>query len=280
MFVAPSLALVGVFFIAPLGLTAWMSLNDWPLFGGAHYIGIANYREIAHDSTATSAFWFTVKYTLLVTVAIFGVATGLTYLVQRRMRGVALIRTAFFVPVVIGFAASSLLWGWLYNTEVGAIPILLDKAGITNGPIDVLAGPTSALVAVIVMVTWKTAGFTMILLLVGYQAIPQELLDASAVDGSKRWQTLRYITLPLMRRTIALALILSVTGSFLAFDQFYIMTHGGPDNSTITIVYQIVRSAFVLFRVGYAGALAIVLLAVLVVLNALQFLLLRERSRA
>ena len=175
------------------------------------------------------------------------------------------------MPVVIGFAASSLLWGWMYNTEVGAVPALLDWAGITHEPIDVLAGGTSALLSVIVMVTWKTAGFTMILLLVGLQSIPQDVLDAAAVDGSRRWQTLRYVTLPLMRRTIALALILSVTGSFLAFDQFYIMTHGGPDNSTITIVYQIVRSAFVLFRLGYAGALAIVLLALLIVLNGMQF---------
>jgi multiple sugar transport system permease protein len=280
MFVVPSLALVAVFFLAPLGLTAWMSFNDWPLFGSSHYIGLQNYRRLAQDPSARDAFLFTVKYTVLVTVAIFAVASGLTFLVQRNTRGVGLLRTAFFVPVVIGFAASSLLWGWLYNAEVGAIPAFLDWAGITNGPIDVFAGSTSALIAVIVMVTWKTAGFTMVLLLVGFQSIPQEVLDAADVDGSRRWQTLRYVTLPLMRRTIVLALILSVTGSFLAFDQFYIMTHGGPGNSTITIVYEIVRSAFVFFQLGYAGALALVLLAVLVVLNAMQVWLLRERSQA
>lgn len=280
MFVAPSLALVATFFLMPLGLTVWMSFNDWPLFGGAHYIGLGNYRQVAEDASFRDAFLFTTKYTVLVTVAIFVVASGLTFLVQRSTRGVGFIRTAFFVPVVIGFAASSLLWGWMYNAEVGAIPALLDWAGLTHGPIDVLDGGTSALLSVIVMVTWKTAGFTMVLLLVGLQSIPQELLDAADVDGSRRWQTLRYVTLPLMRRTIALALILSVTGSFLAFDQFYIMTHGGPDNSTITIVYQIVRSAFVLFRLGYAAALAFVLLVLLIVLNATQFWLLRERSEA
>jgi multiple sugar transport system permease protein len=257
-----------------------MSLHDWPLFGPTHYIGLQNYRRIASDPSSRDALLFTVKYTVVVTVAIFGVASVLTYLVQRSMRGAALIRTALFVPVVIGFAASSLLWSWLYNTEVGAIPALLNWMGLTDGPIDVMAGSTSALIAVVVMVTWKTAGFTMVLLLVGLQSIPQELLDAANVDGSRRWQTLRHVTLPLMRRTIALALILSVTGSFLAFDQFYIMTHGGPNNSTITIVYQIVRNAFVLFRLGYAGALALMLLAVLIVLNAIQFLLFRERSHA
>jgi multiple sugar transport system permease protein len=131
------------------------------------------------------------------------------------------------------------------------------------------------------MVVWKIAGFTMIILLTGLQAIPADLAEAAVVDGASWWQRFRHITLPLMRRTIALALIISVTGSILAFDQFYIMTAGGPQNRMISVVYYIFNQSFVSFNLGYGAALSIALLAILVVISVAQLWLLRvgeERS--
>jgi multiple sugar transport system permease protein len=129
------------------------------------------------------------------------------------------------------------------------------------------------------MVTWKTVGFTMLLLVVGMQAIPEELLEAARVDGAGRWARLRHVTLPLLRRTFALALVLSVIGSFLGFDQFYILTHGGPQNQTITVVYWIYNNAFTYFKLGYGAALSLVLLAILVLISVVQLYLLRDTTQ-
>ncbi len=128
------------------------------------------------------------------------------------------------------------------------------------------------------MVVWKIAGFTMIILLTGLQSIPAELVEATRIDGAKRWQRFRYLTLPLMRKTLALALVLSVTGSILAFDQFYIMTSGGPQNRMISIVYYIVNQSFVSFNLGYGAALSIAVLVILLVLSLAQFWLLRDKG--
>ena len=129
---------------------------------------------------------------------------------------------------------------------------------------------------ILVMVVWKASGGTILLLLIGMHAIPEDLYQAASVDGANSWAKLRYITLPLLKRSFALALVLSVTGSYLAFDQFYILTQGGPQNRTITLVYWVVSNAFISFKVGYATAISMVLLVILVVLNAAQLYLLRE----
>jgi multiple sugar transport system permease protein len=143
---------------------------------------------------------------------------------------------------------------------------------------NLLATFDSAFLTIVIMVVWKIAGFTMIILLTGLQAIPTELTEAARIDGAGRWQRFRHLTLPLMRKTIALALIISVTGSILAFDQFYIMTSGGPQNRMISVVYYIFNQSFVSFNLGYGAALSIVLLAILVAISIVQLWLLRVRE--
>jgi multiple sugar transport system permease protein len=125
------------------------------------------------------------------------------------------------------------------------------------------------------MITWRFAGFYMLIILTGLQAIPRDVYEAARVDGAGWWRTLRSITLPLLRPTLALMLILSVTGSILAFDQFYILTNGGPDNSTVTVVLAIYRQAFFLFDLGKAAALSMIVLVLLLALNLIQFRILR-----
>lgn len=279
LFVLPSVAFVALFFIVPLIMTAWMSLNDWPLLGSPHFIGLGNYRTLTADSTFWQSLGFTSKYTIVVTPAIFLVAFGLALLVRQKVPGVGLFRTAYFLPVVIGLGTASLLWVWMFNDQVGVFDGILQGLGLTKEPVEWLADSTSALIALVVMVVWKTAGFTMLLLVVGMQAIPDEFYEAAKVDGANRRARLRYITLPLLRRTFALALVLSVIGSFLAFDQFYIMTHGGPQNQTITVVYWIYNNAFTYFRMGYGAALSIVLLIILISISVVQLYLLRDTTQ-
>lgn len=279
LFVLPSAAFVGLFFIVPLIMTVWMSLNDWPLLGSAHFIGLGNYGTLTTDSTFWSSLAFTAKYTVIVTPVIFLVAFGLALLVRQKVPGVGLFRTAYFLPVVIGLSTASLLWVWMFNDQVGVFDGILQGLGLVKEPVEWLADSTGAMIAIVVMVTWKTAGFTMLLLVVGMQAIPEEFYEAAKVDGADRWARLRYITLPLLRRTFALALVLSVIGSFLAFDQFYIMTHGGPQNQTMTVVYWIYNNAFTYFKLGYGAALSIVLLVILVIISIVQLYLLRDTTQ-
>jgi len=278
--VLPTVIFVAVFFIIPLLMTAFMSLHDWPLFGPRTFIGLQNYTSLLEDRQFIKSLDFTGRYTLVITPLIFIVAFILASLVQRKMRGIGIFRTIFFLPVVIGLGTSSLLWVWLLNDQVGIInKILLDLHFIPKAQLW-LARPDTAMNVIIISVIWKTVGLTMVLLLAGMQAIPSELYESAEVDGADYWQKLRFITLPLLRRTIALALMLSVIGSILAFDQFFVITGGGPRNSTISVVYWIFNNSFTYFKMGYGASMSIVLMVVLVLLSGAQLYLLRDRSDA
>lgn len=275
LYVAPAMLLVAVFFILPLGMMIWMSLNNWPLIGAHRFIGLANYWAIARDVRFWDALKFTALYTAVVTVAIFAVAFPLALFVERPRPLVGLFRTAFFLPVVVGFASASLLWSWLLNVDAGLFSPAAADLGLTSGRFNLLATFTPAFWSIIAMVVWKAAGFTMVIIMTGLQSVPTDLYEAARLDGAGAFARFRLITLPLIRRTLALALILSVTGSVLAFDQFYIILRGGPRNSTLTAVYWIFNQSFVSFKLGYGAALSVVLLAILIVLSLIQLVLLR-----
>jgi multiple sugar transport system permease protein len=275
-YIAPAFLVVGVFFISPLGLLIWMAFNNWPLLGSPHFQGVTNFISLFQDTTFWESFWFTTRYALVVTPAIFIPAYGLALLVNSRARGTGIFRTIYFLPVVIGLGTASLLWVWLLNDQVGILHQVLVGWGLLHEP--ALANANTAFVAVIVMVVWKTVGFTMVLLLVGMQAIPDHLYEAARIDGASWLNQQLRITLPLLRATFALALIMSIVGSFLAFDQFYIMTGGGPHNSTITVVYWIYRASFTYFKLGYGAAMSLVLMTALTLLSACQLLVLRQQT--
>jgi multiple sugar transport system permease protein len=257
-------------------MTVWMSLHNWPLMGTRSFIGLDNYVRLTTDQQFWTSLGFTTKYTLLVTPVIFILAFILAMLVNLPLRFVGVFRTAYFIPVVIGLSTSSLLWIWLLNDRVGVFDAILMNTGLIQKPIIWFGSLDLSMLSVIVSVVWKTVGFTMVLLLTGMQAIPDELYHAAMVDGAGFYARLRFITMPLLRRTFALALILSVIGSYLGFDQFYIMTAGGPQNQTISVVYWIFKNSFTSFQLGYGAALSIVLLIILVILSVIQLRLLRD----
>jgi multiple sugar transport system permease protein len=275
LYIAPAMALVIVFFIVPVIFTFWMSLHNWPLLGNPTWIGLGNYTRMLTDTRFLSALSFTAYYTVIVTIAIFALAFPLALLVEKERRGVHAYRTIFFMPVVVGLATSSLLWVWLANVDSGLFSPALRMLGLTERSINLLANFDSAFATIVIMVVWKIVGFTMIILLTGLQSIPTDLTEAAKIDGAGPWQRFVALTLPLIRRTLALALILSVTGSVLAFDQFYIMTSGGPQNRMISVVYYIFNQSFVSFQLGYGSALSMVLLGILVTLSVIQLRLLR-----
>jgi multiple sugar transport system permease protein len=268
LYAAPTAFVVGLFFVVPLGLVAWMSLHHWPLLGPPTMNWPQNYADLTDDELLRTAMLFTVKYTVVVTVLLFALSFGLALVVQHPFRGVTLLRTAYFLPAAVGFASASVLFLGMLSDEIGPL----------GGIVSVSASPNQALGSAVGLVLWRFAGFNMLILLTGLQAIPNEVYEAAKLDGASWWQTFRGITVPLMRTTIALVVTLMVTGSLLAFDQFWILTRGGPDNSTTSLVMVIYRKAFIELDLGSAAAISVVLLVALVVLNAVQLSVLRRRS--
>jgi len=276
-YAAPTAVFVAVFFITPLLLVARMSLSNWPLLTGNGGLNFPkNYLSIWKNALFGPAVVFTFEYTLIVTVLLIGLGLGLALLVQERGRWVDMLRTVILLPVSLGLAAASLLFWGFYSPSIGPINPILEQLGLIHDPISFLGTSLSALLSTCFLIVWKYAGLYMLILLVGLQAIPDDLFEAAALDGASRIQVFRHITLPLLRPSLALALILCVTGSLLAFDQFYILTKGAPDNSTVTVVQLIYREAFQKQNLGTSAAISIMVLVALLVLNAVQFRYLRS----
>lgn len=278
LLVVPLALVVTVVFLVPLGVLFFMSFQDWPLLGGPTPNGVDNYAAIASNGLFIGAIGFTLLYTVITTVVVFGVSFILVAVSNSTRRGVRFYRTAFFLPYVVGTAAAALIWYASVNDQNGIANDVLLKLGLTDGPWGFLSTPNQALFTVVTLVVWKFIGFQVLVLLVGLQAIPNELYEAARMDGASTLQRLRFITVPYLRPTLALLFMLSVTGSLLAFDQFVVLTKGGPDNSTVTIMFAVYNTAFQQFDLGKAAALSIVLLIALVILNAVQFRFLRPKE--
>ncbi|MFJ4845470.1 MULTISPECIES: carbohydrate ABC transporter permease [unclassified Streptomyces] len=278
-YAAPAAVVVGLFFLVPLGLVVWMSLNKWPLLASPSFNAPDNYQRIADNSLVVDAVVFTLKYTAIVTVLLFAVSFALALMIQNGGRGTGLFRGAFFLPAAVGWATATLLFFGLLSEQIGPLNGMLEAIGLIDEPVSWTAGdPNVAFGSTVTLVIWRWAGFNMVILLTGLQSIPTELYEAARVDGASAVQAFRRITLPLMRPTIALVLCLMVTGSLLGFEQFYILTRGGPGNSTTSVVMVIVREAFVRFDLGSAAAMSVLVLVALVVLNAVQLVSIRRRT--
>jgi multiple sugar transport system permease protein len=254
-----------------------MSASDWTLLAGEGGLNFPeNYANVGSGRLFWPAVEFTIRYTLIVTVLLIGLGLIMALVVQETGRWSGALRTVFLLPLAVGLAAASLLFWGFYSNSIGPLNPMLQGAGLIESQISFLGTPTNALMSTVFLIVWKFAGFYMLILLVGLQSIPRDVYESAALDGAGRWGTFRHITLPLLRPALALSLILAVTGSLLAFDQFFLLTKGGPDNTTVTIVQLIYREAFQVQDLGRAAAISIVLLAALLALNALWFRGLRK----
>lgn len=220
------------------------------------------------DSGARSLF--TVKYTIVLTPILMFLGFALALLTADNTPLKRLTRTVVFLPVVIGLSSSSLLWFWLFDEQVGLFNKLLVDLHLIARPIVWLASVDLAFWAVVISITWKVVGFGMVLFIAAIQSIDRDILEAAVVDGTGYWRRAFLIIGLLSRRIILLATLVSAIGSMLAFDQFYIMTSGGPRGHTFTAVYWIYQNSFVSFRLGYGAALSIVLTLIILAFSTLQ----------
>ncbi len=271
LLVSPALAFVSFFALFPLGFGVYISLTDWPLVGAYHFIGLANYGSLIHNSEFVASIVFTLKYTAIVTVPIFVVGYALAVFVRSNRPGSTVFRTMIFLPYIVGLVAESYMAVVELQPTSGTANFVLSKLGLASINTAWLVHTGLALTAVSVLVVWFASGLTMMLLMAGMQSIPHEIYESARVDGASWWSIERRLTFPLLRRSIALSLIISVVGSFLAFNQFFIMTDGGPGTSTVPVVMSIYSTAFAQLNVGLSSAMSVVLVVVVGLITFVQF---------
>jgi multiple sugar transport system permease protein len=267
LYATPTAVFVAALFITPLVLVFKMSASRWPLLAGNQGANFPdNYVKAVQNRFFTDSIVFTLKYTFLATILLLALGLGLALLVQESSRWRNLLRASFLIPSALGLASASLLFYVLYSPLVGPLASVMQRLGLSF-----LGTPNMALGSTLFLIVWRYAGFYMLLMLVGLQGISTEVYEAARIDGASRWQLFRWVTLPLLRPTLALCTVLCVTGSLLAFEQFYILTKGGPDNSTISVVQLIYSVAFQGQNdLGVAAALSVMVLFALLVINVAQ----------
>lgn len=278
-YLTPALLFVLAFTAYPFAHMIWVSLTNWSLLAPPTFIGLDNFERAFNDRQFWTSLIFTLKYTLLITpiLMIGGYLIALLTAQNTRLR--QLTRTVVFLPVVIGFGASSLLWYWLFSPRNGLVNKLLMDIGLIDQPILWLGVDTDlSMWAVIISVVWKFLGFGMLLFVAAIQAIPREINESTMVDGATYIQRVWRVTLPLTAPTVLFVTLISVIGSLLAFDQFFIMTAGQPHNATATSVFYVYLNSFPFLRLGYGAALSLILAAIVLTFTVVQIVLTR-RSR-
>lgn len=276
-FLGPSLFVLAVFVGWPIAQSLWMSLHEWSFLSPDRaFVGLGNYRQLLDDDRFWNALRNTGVYTVVAVSLQIVLAVALAVGLQTKRPGTALLRAAYFFPVISSVAIMGIVWKFLLNQDIGLISAWLTRLGIPST--DWLASPTWAMPAVILVGTWKNVGFNMVILLAGLQGIPQLYYEAAAVDGAGRWAAFRHVTLPGLRPALLFATVISVIASLQLFDQVYVMTGGGPLFGTETLVTYLYNRGFVLFDMGYASAIAWVLFGFIMIVSVLQLRLFRYRD--
>ena len=277
LYLMPALVFVLAFTAYPFIQMIWVSFNNWTLITPPRYVGTANFERAFADEQFWVSLGFTLKYTLIITPILMIGGYLIALLVSDNSPLRRFTRTVVFIPVVIGLGVSSLLWYWLFSADFGFVNKILLDIGILERPV-IWLGVDADLsnYAIIASIVWKVIGFGMILFVGAIQAVPTEISEATMVDGASYWQRIRRVTLPLTKRTILLVTLISVIGSLLAFDQFYIMTAGQPFNETATSVFWIYQNSFPFLKLGYGAALSVILAVIILAFTIVQLILTRR----
>jgi multiple sugar transport system permease protein len=274
LYLAPAVAFVLAFTAYPLTQLVSMSFTNWSLITPPRNIGLTNFTEALADKQFWISLGYTFRYTLIITPILMVGGYLLALLVAPSSPLRRTTRAFIFIPVVVGLGVSSLLWVWLFDPTFGLINKALSDLGLIEKPIQFLGVEADLSTwSIIASVVWKVLGFGMILFVAAIQSIPSEINEATMVDGASFWQRTRRVTLPLTRRTILLVTLVSVVGSLLAFDQFYIMTAGQPFNQTSTAVFYVYLNSFPYLHLGYGATLSLILAAIILVFTIVQMAL-------
>jgi multiple sugar transport system permease protein len=260
--------LFAVFAFAPIAISVVLSFQDVAVFGGGRFAGLHNYTELV----TTPLFWTTVRNTVVFTLGTVPTSTAigllLAVLLNRRLPGRGLIRSLYFLPMVISGVAVSLVMAWIFNADNGIANAALQQLGLPR--IGWLSSPNWAMITLVLAVVWGRIGFCMVTYLAALQNINPALLEAAEIDGAGPWSRFTRIVWPLLMPTTSLLVVLNVVFSIQAFDVIYVLTGGGPGFATTVLVQYVFRAAFTDGRMGYASAIGVVLVLALLALTLLR----------
>ncbi|HEV2528287.1 MAG TPA: sugar ABC transporter permease [Thermomicrobiales bacterium] len=258
-----------IFTIGPMVASGWISLTDWNIYGDASFVGLDNYREmLTEDPLFFKSLWVTLYYTFASVPLLLLVAFAAALLLNADVRGKAIFRTIFYLPVLVPLIANTILWTWLFNPDFGLFNTSLEQLGLPTSMW--LYDERTVIPSLILMAVWGFGNATVIFL-AGLQGVPAHLYEAVEVDGGGLLDKLRHVTIPMMTPTIFFNLVLGMIGSFQAFAEAYAMTNGGPNNASLFYVFYLYRTAFTESRMGYASALSWVLFLVILLFTVLIF---------
>jgi multiple sugar transport system permease protein len=269
VFIAPNIILFTIFVFAPLVYAAYISLHEWSLIGDPTFVGLKNYTRLGRDGLFWQALRNTAVYTLLTVPASLVLGLLLAIGLNRDLYGRTLLRSVYFLPVVVSSVVTALTAAWLFNDNYGVINAVLKSVGF--GPVPWLSSPTFALPSLVMTTLWVRLGFCMVVYLAALQTISPTYYEAAQIDGASRFNQFRYITLPSLAPTTFLLLILNIIYSFHVFDLVYVMTGGGPGFSTTMLVQYVFQAAFVTSEMGYASALGMVLFTLMLAITVVQW---------
>jgi ABC-type sugar transport system permease subunit len=277
VFVGPALVILAAFLLYPIGYSLWLSVHEWdgytPRWGP--FVGLENYRALAGDEVFWRATLNSIVFVVVRTPLEVGLGFLLALLLNRRLAARSLLRTLFFVPVVMSLIVVTIIFQRVYEPNTGLLNTLLASVGLGAWAHPWLGDPVTALPAVIAVSVWKNVGFSLVILLAGLQGLPQDVLEAARVDGANGWQLTRRVITPLMQPILALTAMLSIIGGLKVFDLVFIMTRGGPTYSTEVLATMLYREAFELNHMGVASAIGVILVAVVLSIARIQAYVLR-----
>jgi multiple sugar transport system permease protein len=270
LYLLPTLIGLLLFSAGAVVASFFISFTQWDVVSPPQWIGLDNYTSIWHSDL----FWEVVRNTftfIVLSVPLSVICSlALALAVNTQLKGITLFRTAYFLPVVSSMIAVALVWSWLFNPEYGLLNYLLRLFFGIKGPAW-LDSTAWALPAMVIVTVWKGLGYSMVIFLAGLQNIPLELHHAATMDGAGVWRRFWNVTLPMLSPTTFFVLVITLINSFQVFEQTYVLTRGGPANSTLTMSYYIYQNAFQYFQMGKAAALSYVLFAVIFVVTLIQF---------
>jgi len=275
LFTLPALIPLIIFWFIPLGYVIYLSMTEWDFMNPVKvFVGLDNYRNLFNNPQFYDALRITLLFCFGSVIPIIIIGLLLALLFQQRMKGNALIQTLLFSPWVTPTVAVSIVWTWIYEPQVGLANLLLSWLG--QAPIRWLENPSWALIAILIVTIWKSAGWSMIFYMVAIRNVPPELLQAAELDGAGYWNRLRYVTLPLISPTTFFLIIVQMIQAIQAYDQINVLTQGGPAGSTRTLLYLYYQSAFTSYRIGEASSIAITIIAGCLMLSTFSFFVARK----
>ncbi|WP_426687547.1 carbohydrate ABC transporter permease [Rhodanobacter ginsengiterrae] len=280
LFLAPALVVLGVFFLLPVLAALALSLTDYDLYALAdirnlRFVALGNYWELLHRPLFWSALGHTVYFVAVGVPLSMGASLGAALLLNSPLaKAKPFFRTALFAPVVTTVVATAVIWRYLFNTKYGMANYVLGLLGIH--PVDWLGDPHWAMPTIIAFAVWKNFGYNMIIFLAGLQAIPPDLYEAARIDGASPWRQFRHITLPMLKPTMLMVGILTVSGYFQLFAEPYVMTEGGPLQSTVSVLYLMYDEGFKWWNLGSASAVAFLLFLIMFAATLLMLKLSRQ----